>query len=77
MIFTFFHLKSDILDNEKITPHFLRLAKTINSDSFEKIRNIDGTVFKTKMDREAYIVDFYRKLYSLPENMPENFENCI
>jgi hypothetical protein len=70
-------LKSDILDNEKITPHFLRLAKTINSDSLEKIRNFDGTIFKTKTDREAYIVDFYRKLYSLPENMPENFENCI
>jgi hypothetical protein len=71
------YLKSQILDNEKITPHFLRLAKTLNPDSLEKIRKPDGTAFNSNRERENYIVGFYKSLYSLPENMPENFNNCI
>ncbi|MFN9908203.1 MAG: hypothetical protein ACK56F_19075, partial [bacterium] len=64
-------------DNEKITPHFLRLAKTLNSDSLEKIRKDNGEKFETNAEREKHIVDFYRKLYSLPEGMPDDFTNCI
>jgi hypothetical protein len=71
------YLKSDVLDNEKITPHFLRLAKTINSDSLEKIKTPTGENFANNAERENYIVDFYRKLYSLPEGMPNDFSNCI
>jgi exonuclease III len=71
------YLKSDVLDNEKITPHFLRLAKTLNSDSLEKIRKDNGEKFETNAEREKHIVDFYRKLYSLPEGMPDDFTNCI
>ncbi len=71
------YLKSDVLNNEKITPHFLRLAKTLSSDSLEKIRNTNGEPFAKKKDREKHIVDFYRKLYSLPNDMPADFTNCI
>jgi len=71
------YLKSDVLNNEKITPHFLRLAKTLSSDSLEKIRNTNGEPFEKKKDREKHIVDFYRKLYSLPNDMPADFTNCI
>ncbi len=39
------YLKTDVLENEKITPHFLRIAKTVSNDSLEKIRKDDGSVF--------------------------------
>jgi hypothetical protein len=71
------YLKTDILDKEKITPHFLRIAKTVSNDSLEKIRKDDGTVFPSKTEQEAHIVKFYKDLYSLPEVMPEDFTNCI
>ncbi len=35
-------LKTTILNDEKITPHFLRLAKTLHTDSLEKICNEKG-----------------------------------
>jgi len=71
------YLKTDILDNEKITPHFLRIAKTVSNDSLEKIRKDDGTVFPSKNEQEAHIVKFYKDLYSLPEDMPDDFSNCV
>jgi hypothetical protein len=71
------YLKMDILDGEKITPHFLKLAKTVNNDSLEKIRKADGSVFGTKTEQEAHIVEFYRDLYSLPDDMPEDFTGCV
>ncbi len=71
------YLKTDILDNEKITPHFLRIAKTVSNDSLEKIRKDDGTVFLSKNEQEAHIVKFYKDLYSLPEDMPDDFSNCV
>ncbi|MFN9938199.1 MAG: hypothetical protein ACK56I_01885, partial [bacterium] len=71
------YLKTDILDGEKITPHFLKLAKTVNNDSLEKIRKADGSVFGSKTEQEAHIVEFYRDLYSLPDDMPEDFTGCV
>ncbi len=65
------------MDNEKITPHFLRIAKTVSNDSLEKIRKDDGTVFPSKNEQEAHIVKFYKDLYSLPEDMPDDFSNCV
>ena len=71
------YLKSEILDGEKITPHFLRIAKTLSSDSLSKIKKPDGNPFASKKEQEAHIVQFYRDLYSLPDNMPANFTNCV
>lgn len=71
------YLKSDVLDNEKITPRFLRIAKSVNNDSLDKIRNNDGTVFESKKKQNDYIVEFYRNLYKVPDTMPANFEGCI
>ena len=50
------YLKSDILDSEKITPHFLRIAKTLNNDSLDKIKDNDGNAFASKKDQNDYIV---------------------
>jgi len=71
------YFKLDILNNEKITPHFLRIAKTINNDSLEIIGQPNGERFEHASDREAHIVDFYTDLYSLPETMPQDFAGCI
>ncbi len=71
------YLEFSILDGEKITPHFLRIAETLNSDSLEKIRRLDGAHFDSNKEREAHIVNFYRDLYSLPADMPADFTNCI
>ncbi len=71
------YLKSEVLDGEKITPHFLRLAKTLNNDSLEKIRRDNGQAFPNKRERESHIVKFYKDLYSLPDVMPEDFTDCV
>jgi hypothetical protein len=54
-------LKTTILNDEKITPHFLRLAKTLHTDSLEKICRDNGEPFATKKEREIHIVGFYIK----------------
>jgi hypothetical protein len=71
------YLKSEVLNGEKITPHFLRLAKTLNNDSLEKIRKDDGSLFLNNKERETHIVNFYKNLYSLPNRMPADFTNCV
>jgi hypothetical protein len=71
------YLKTTVLNDEKITPQFLRLSKTLHTDSLEKICKENGEPFTCKKDREKHIVEFYKKLYSLPENMPADFSNCI
>jgi hypothetical protein len=71
------YLKTTILNDEKITPQFLRLAQTLHTDSLEKICKDNGEPFTSRKDREKHIVEFYKKLYSLPENMPVDFSNCI
>jgi hypothetical protein len=50
------YLKSEILDGEKITPPFLRLAKTLSSNSLAKIRKPEGTLFASKKEQESHIV---------------------
>ena len=70
-------MKTTILNDEKITPHFLRLAKTLHTDSLEKICRDNGEPFATKKEREIHTVGFHKKMYSLPENMPANFTDCI
>jgi hypothetical protein len=71
------YLKEDILNNEKITPRFLRLAKTVNTDSLEKIRDDGGRIFESKKERGNFITDFYRQLYKVPDSMPRDFTGCI
>jgi hypothetical protein len=71
------YLKHEILNNEKITPRFLRLAKTINTDSLGKIRDSNGRIFQSKRERGEFITDFYRQLYKVPDSMPADFTGCI
>jgi len=58
----------DIVANEKITPAFLKLAKTGRSDaSLTEVKNDDGVEFANDADRNRYITQYYRNVYSIPE----------
>jgi Reverse transcriptase (RNA-dependent DNA polymerase) len=57
------------LNNEKITPYFVNLAKQISgSDSTDIIADGTGTTFENKEANEKYITDFYSDLYKNPPN---------
>lgn len=69
--------KTDIVNSEKMTPHFLRIAKTVDCSSLKKIRQDDGTPFENDVARNQHIVNFYQDLYSLPRGVPQDFTNCV
>jgi Reverse transcriptase (RNA-dependent DNA polymerase) len=53
------------LNNEKMSPHFLNLAKiNINEGSLKQICNDTGTKFVDDASRREFILSFYTKLYS-------------
>ncbi len=61
------------LNNEKITPYFLNLAKKpSHSETVEQIAKDNGEVFNEKKDREKYIVDYFKKLYKKSSTEPQN-----
>ncbi len=66
-----------MLNGENITLHFLRIAKTLNNDSLDKIKRDDNSAFQNKKERESHIVNFYKNLYSLPDRMPADFTDCV
>jgi hypothetical protein len=52
------------LNDEKITPHFLALAKQPDSDALlSDIRQDNGIEFIDSNDRERYITEYYKELY--------------
>ncbi len=52
------------LNNEKITPYFLSLAKRPqNSESLCDINNTDGTPFDNREQRSDYIKNYYANTY--------------
>ncbi len=59
------------LNNEKITPYFLALAKKPqNSETLTEIVKDDGSLFDTSRERDTYIRDYFAGTYKrLPENI--------
>jgi hypothetical protein len=75
-IFSDFEMKSEVtkfrhyetLSHEKITPAFLKLAKSMNTDySLSDIRDDDGSVFRSEKLRNNYIADYYANIYLTPK----------
>jgi Reverse transcriptase (RNA-dependent DNA polymerase) len=59
----------DRLNNEKITPYFMKLVRSNNSEAdLSVIKKGDGTVFNSEVERGEYITDFYSDLYKKPPN---------
>jgi exonuclease III len=63
----------EILNNEKITPYFLSLAKRPhNSESLSDLNNNDGTPFENPKQRSDYITDYYASAYRRISNVRNN-----
>jgi hypothetical protein len=63
------HRNFEKLNDEKITPYFMSLARQPNSDALlSDIRNDNGADFISSNDRETYITDYYRDLYKNKDN---------
>ncbi len=61
------HNTYDILHHEKITPTFLKIAKTGKTDStLDDITHDNGVPFDSAQDRYDYIISYYENLYKAP-----------
>ncbi len=61
--------KFERLNDERITPSFLQLAKTpAKSDSLDALCKDDGSTFEDISDRNSHIHKYYKDLYKLPGN---------
>ena len=71
------YIKTDVLNSEKMTPRFLRIAETQNNAALSSIKNQDGLVFVRNDEREEYITSFYEDLYKIPATAPIDLTGCI
>ena len=63
---------------EKMTPHFLKLAKCTKPDNLlVDIKNDRGEDFESETVQREFIVGYYEKLYRLPENQKNNLAGSI
>jgi hypothetical protein len=68
----------EYLNDEKITPFFVSLAKSNKAvASTDSICDDNGTPFNTSAERNEFVRNFYAKLHGIPEGQPENVEGCI
>jgi hypothetical protein len=70
--------KFERLNNEKITPHFMKLAAidSTTTHSLEKICKDTSDDFDSTIERDNFIVNFYETLYEKPIG-PERDGDCI
>ena len=68
----------EYLNDEKITPYFVSLAKSNNAvASTDSICDDNGIPFQSATERNNYVRNFYANLYRIPDDQPENIEGCI
>jgi exonuclease III len=70
-------IKTDVLNSEKMTPLFLRLAQEKCCASLDEVKDDAGLPFRDSGDRDKYITDFYSNLYKIPRNARVDFTNCV
>jgi exonuclease III len=56
------YIKTDVLNSEKMTPKFLKIAESGQKTDLSVIKRPDGTMFTRDCDRNRYIVEFYEEL---------------
>ena len=71
------YIKTESLNQEKMTPTFLNMAKSFTNDSISVICDGDGIPFGTAAGRGEFIADFYRNLYEIPAAKPLVLTGCI
>ena len=63
---------------EKMTPQFLKIAKSSRPDSkLDDIRKPDGSNFDSEADQKEFIVTHFENIYKLPVGAIANVEGCI
>jgi hypothetical protein len=67
----------DILHNEKMTPRFLTLTKIKSKKNLDCIKQDNGDEFRSSVERDSFIRDFYRKIYTPPQGMTELRETVV
>jgi exonuclease III len=68
----------EILNMEKMTPNFLALVKQTKSEAaLSDIKDDNGLDFRTNKQREDYIVNYYKDIYSIKPETTGDFEGCI
>ncbi len=71
------YIKTDLLNSEKMTPKFLKIAEVNHKTDLSIIKKLDGSPFQLDRDRNNYIVEFYEDLYRKPAGAPEEYNNCV
>ncbi len=71
------YIKTDLLNAEKMTPKFLKIAEASRKADLSVIRREDGSIFSRDADRNNYIVEFYEELYRKPISAPVEYNNCV
>ena len=66
------------LHNEKITPFFLKLAKSNKSEAkMCDIKDADGAPFNSPAEMKTYVTEFYASIYRKPDTEPDIIQGCI
>jgi hypothetical protein len=64
------------LNDERITPYFLQLAKTpVKSDSLDTLCKDDSSPFENVSEQNSHIHRYYKDLYRLPDLVNEPDRN--
>jgi len=65
--------KFESLNSEKITPHFMNLVKTTTiKGTIAEIKKDDGTDFIDEQEQQVHILNYYKNIYSQPDNNAAN-----
>jgi hypothetical protein len=68
----------EILNNEKITPFYLKLCKgSKNSALISDICVDTGTPFSKSDNREEFIVRYFKNVFKVPDNCPDELLGCV
>jgi hypothetical protein len=72
------HHLFEILNNEKITPAFIKLSKSSYTDALlTDIKGDDGEGFNNPAEQKEYIYKYFSKVYKRPDSLLENYDGCI
>lgn len=71
------YIKYDLINSEKMTPKFLRMAESGSNADLAVIRDPGGIPFAAAYQRDEYITGFYESLYKNPAGIRDNFDNCV
>jgi exonuclease III len=66
------------IHNEKASPLFLKLGKSsVNNAKISDICKEDGTPFTSEKERSDFVVNFFKKIYKVPDNFVRPGQNSI